>query len=123
MPTATPVPVPAPGRDRGQITVAVAGAVALALLLTVAVGRLGSAAVDRARARTAADAAALAAVVEEPVGGGAGRRRAVEVAGRNDATVVSYRAIGTAVEVEVRVGSATATSRADRTVVDPRDPP
>ena len=122
-PAPSPAPVPVPRRDGGQITVAVAGALALTVLLALGVARLGSAVVDRTHARTAADAAALAAVIEEPAGGGAGHRRAVEIAGANGATVVSYRVVGTAVEVEVRVGSASATSRADRTAADPRDPP
>lgn len=111
--------VPVHRSDRGQTTVLVAGVVALALLLVLAVGRLGTAAVERARARTAADAAALAGVIEEPNGAGAGRRRAVEVANRNGATVETYRVEGTTVEVEVRVGSAQATARADRSVLDP----
>src|SRR5690349_2813803 len=111
---------PAPGRlvppDRGQSTVAVALVVALALLLIVGLTRLGTAAVDRARARTAADAAALAGVVEEHRGGGAGRRAATEVAARNGARLVAYEADGATVEVTVQIDDAHATSRAERVV-------
>lgn len=118
VPTATPIPTPSRrGDDRGQTTVLVAVVVVLALLIALALGRLGGAAVDRARARTAADAAALAAVIDEPLGGGAGRRRADDLAERNGARVVSYRAEGTSVEVGVQVGDARATSRAERVAV------
>jgi hypothetical protein len=85
--------------------------IAVAALLLVAVTQLGTAAVDRARARTAADAAALAGVVGE--GTGAGRRGAEDVAVANGATVVDYRVDGSAVEVTVQVDGARATSRAD----------
>nr|MBA3289583.1 hypothetical protein [Acidimicrobiia bacterium] len=48
--------------ESGQAVPFGAAMVALALMLTIAVGALGRDVVDAARARTAADAAALAAV-------------------------------------------------------------
>jgi hypothetical protein len=88
--------------------------VALVLVLLVGVTHLGAVAVDRARARTAADAAALAAVVDEGRSPGTGRRAAADVAARNGAAMTGYRLDGTAVEVTVQVDDARATSRADR---------
>ena len=107
-----------PPTDQGQTTVLVALVVGLALLLAVGLAQLGGAAVGRARARTAADAAALAAVVEETAGPGAGRRTAEEVAARNGAVVVGYRVDGDTVEVEVRIGDVHASARAERVLGD-----
>jgi hypothetical protein len=68
-------------------------------------GRLGEEAVDRARARTAADAAALAGVTGgEPV--------AADTARANGGQLVSFAEAGGATEVRVRVGRATAVARA-----------
>jgi hypothetical protein len=94
--------------------VAVALVVAVGLVLVVGVARRGAAAVPRAQARTAADAAALAGVVEEARGGGAGERSATQVATENGAVLTGYRADGTTVEVSVAVDGARATSRAER---------
>ena len=79
----------------------VALAAALALLLTA----LGTRAVEGARARTAADAAALAGAVE-------GRAAATATAEANGAELLRFESVGAAAEVEVRVGEATATARA-----------
>jgi hypothetical protein len=79
--------------------VLVAGAV-------VALGHLGSLVTDRARARTSADAAALAAATD-------GEPAARRVAAANGGAVEGYVADGSAVEVTVRVGQAEATSRAE----------
>ena len=78
----------------------VAGAV---LLLT----QLGAVAADRAHARTAADAAALAGAA-----GGEPAARSVAVA--NHATLESFAPQGDEVEVTVRVDDARATARARR---------
>lgn len=53
-----------PGRERGQTTVLLAVVLAAGFGLALVLATLGRAAIDRANARTAADAVALAAVVE-----------------------------------------------------------
>jgi hypothetical protein len=73
----------------------------------VLLGRVGGAAVDRASARTAADAAALAGAAE-------GQETARSVAAANGARVTSYRQLGLDTEVRVRLGKATAVARAQR---------
>lgn len=70
-------------------------------------GRIGAAAVDRARARTAADAAALAGAAE-------GESAARLVAARNGARVASYREEGRDVALRVALGRAEAQARATR---------
>jgi uncharacterized membrane protein len=93
--------------DHGQLAplyaviVLVAGG---AMLLLV---HLGVLAVHRAHARTAADAAALAGAAE-------GHAAADEVARANGAVLESFIAMGSDVEVRVRVGSTHATARARR---------
>lgn len=91
--------------ESGQAVPFGAAMVALALMLTIAVGALGRDVVDAARARTAADAAALAAVT----GGPAAAHR---LAAANGAAVVDVEAVGRDVLVRVRVGDAVATARA-----------
>jgi hypothetical protein len=73
----------------------------------VLVGRIGATAVDRASARTAADAAALAGAAE-------GREAATSVAAADGGRVESYREQGVETEVRVAVGRATAVARARR---------
>lgn len=95
-------------RDRGQAAVLVV-CVAAVLLVAVlaALATMGRTVLDRQRAQTAADAAALASV-------DGGRGDAVELAGRHGATVVSWQA-GPGpdeVTVVVRVGDVTAIARA-----------
>ena len=63
---------------------------------------------DRAQARTAADAAALAAAASPE----SARTQAVRLAGVNGARVVSFDEQSGEVVVEVRVGRARATARA-----------
>ena len=82
------------------LVVATGGAIVL-------LGRIGGAAVDRASARTAADAAALAGAAE-------GRSAAGSVAAVNRGRIVSYRELGMETEVRVRVGQASALARARR---------
>lgn len=69
--------------ERGSITVLAAAAMMLIGVLLVGVGMLGGAAVERARAQTAADAAALAGAVH-------GRAEAEAVAAANEGVLVSY---------------------------------
>jgi len=92
-------------RERGQVLPLVTLVIVVAGLVCLAAGRLGGAAVARAQAATAADAAALA-------GAAAGRNAAVEVARANGGTVTGYREVGAEARVEVELGRATATARA-----------
>ena len=99
---------PDPRSERGQAaTTVVAVTAALMAVLTVAVASLGGAALDRTRAQSAADAAALASVV-------AGRPAASRLAERHGATLVHWEdGPGEGeVTVTVRLGDATATARA-----------
>ena len=73
----------------------------------VLLGRIGGAAVDRASARTAADAAALAGAAD-------GRAAAASVAAADGGHIESYRELGVDTEVRVNVGDATAVARARR---------
>ena len=85
-------------------------ALLLAALVVLAIGRLGVAADDAARARTAADAAALAGAAQ-------GLTAATQLAEANGGVLVDYQAFGNQVEVRVRVGSGLAVARAKSTVV------
>jgi hypothetical protein len=96
----------------GQALPLVVGIVALAALGVVALGRFAAATVDAARARTAADAAALA-------GASDGRAAAVAVAAANGGSLVSFAARDETVIVEVRVGDALAGARATLTLAQP----
>jgi hypothetical protein len=98
--------------DRGQAVPLVIALVVVAAVAVVALGRLAAGAVDAARARTAADAAALAGAVE-------GRDAAATVAGANDGVLISFVTSGDAVVVEVRVGRATARARAAMVLARP----
>jgi hypothetical protein len=91
--------------ERGQAAPFAAAAAALAVVLTLAIARLAGDLVDAARARTAADAAALAAVR-------GGRPAADSLAAEHDGTVVGWSREGRDVIVTVRVGHAVATARA-----------
>ena len=93
-------------RDRGSIlilTVLVGVAVTAAALaaVTPVLGELH----DRQRARSAADAAALAGV-------GGGRAEASRLASENGGTLVAWSDDGSTVTVTVRVGDRNATARA-----------
>lgn len=92
--------------DRGQASVLVV-LVSLAMFVAVSAATvtLGGRVLDRRRAQTVADAAALAAL-------GGGRAAADTIAHRHDADMVSFRADGERVTVWVRVGSATASAAA-----------
>lgn len=95
--------------DRGQATPLWAVVLVLAGLLLVPTGMLVRATIERAEARSAADAAALAGALD-------GERTARAVAAANGAEVVEYHALGDLVEVTVVVGDRRATARAERTV-------
>ena len=98
------------GSDRGQAVPMMVVVLLLAALVVMAIARLGMAADDAARARTAADAAALAGAAE-------GLAVATELAEANGGNLLDYTAFGNQVEVRVQVGSAVAVARAERTVV------
>ena len=85
----------------------VAIAAVLLVVLVVALGSVGRTAVDRTRAQTAADAAALASLET-------GRPAAESIARRHGASVVTWsRGPGPhEVTVTVRLGDTTATARA-----------
>jgi hypothetical protein len=102
--------------DRGQATPLWAVVLVLAGLLLVPTGLLIRATVERAEARSAADAAALAGALE-------GEAAARSVAEANGAELIEYRALGDLVEVTVVVGDRRATARAERTIrLDGPDP-
>ena len=91
--------------DRGQVMPLVALLIVVAGTAGLLVARLGGAAVSRARAQTAADAAALAGAVD-------GRSGALALARANGGRLLVYEPVGTDVRVVVAVGVATARARA-----------
>jgi hypothetical protein len=92
--------------DRGAIGVTVVMvAVAMSASVMVALERVAGDLVGAQRARTAADAAALAGVH-------GGRPMAARVAAANGGELVGWVDADDAVTVEVRVGNAVATARA-----------
>jgi len=91
--------------DSGQALPLMALAVMLAVVAILALARLGGALDDSARARTAADAAALAGAVD-------GRKAAQDLADQNGGTLVNFVRRGDTVDVSVRVGRATAVASA-----------
>ena len=111
-------------RDRGAVTVLMLAVLVFGLVLTVGVSRLGVALVGRARADTAADAAALAAA--DALALGKGSAAAVDAAraaaASNGAQLVSCECAGSTADVVVDLdlgvlGSARGRARAD---VDPQ---
>lgn len=96
--------------QRGQAVPVMVVVLLLAAVVVLAITRLGIAADDAAKARTAADAAALAGAAE-------GFAAATELAEANGATLLDYNAFGNQVEVRVEVGSSVAIARAEREVV------
>lgn len=91
--------------ERGQLLPLLALVILVAGGACLLVGRLAGHAVDAARARTAADAAALAAVTGSDAD-------ATELARRNGATVVTLERRGEVVAVEVDAGGERVRSRA-----------
>jgi hypothetical protein len=92
--------------DAGQATVLMVLVLAAAVGAATLIVQVGAVASDRAKARTAADAAALAGAAE------GSRDAAAMAAGRNGATLEELRIVDGQTEATVRVGRARATSRA-----------
>ena len=92
-------------QEQGQAVPLVLLVMAVAVAAMLVVVHLGGTVVDRARARTAADAAALA-------GAEGGRATAERAARDNDGMLEAWTAGDGYVEVTVRVGRARATARA-----------
>ena len=101
--------------ERGSVTVAMIAAIGLAAVLMAGVARVGGAAGQRARADSAADAAALAAADQLALGhgGGAAVDAARSTAAANGARLTVCECEGTAAEVVVVVGAATGRARAE----------
>lgn len=95
--------------DRGQTTPLVILFLLVAVAAVLVLTHLGRVGGDRAQAQSAADAAALAGVVEGPTG-------AEQLARDNGAVLVSFESDGAEVQVTVEVGSVRATARAGREV-------
>jgi hypothetical protein len=93
------------GNDRGQAVMLLLAVVVMAALGVVGVGLFSTRIVDRGRAQTAADAAALAGTT-------GGRGAAVRLASNNGAVVVSYSEDAEVVTVVVEVDGERATARA-----------
>ncbi|HVF14176.1 MAG TPA: pilus assembly protein TadG-related protein [Acidimicrobiales bacterium] len=93
--------------ERGSVLPLMVVAVLLVGAIVVLIGRLGSAATDRAAARAAADAAALAGAAD-------GEASARELAEANGAELTSFEVKGADALVEVRLGAARAVGRARR---------
>ena len=91
--------------EHGQAMPLAAALVAIAAILVLGIGELASDVVAAGRARSAADAAALAGTRD-------GFAAAAAYAARNGATLVAWRREGDDVVVTVRLGAATATARA-----------
>lgn len=92
-------------RERGQAMPLGLALAAVTALLAIGMGHLARDVHDAGRARTAADAAALAGTT-------GGAAAAGQLAAANDAVVVGFRQVGGTVTVTVRVGDAEATARA-----------
>ena len=107
LPTVRPTRLGSTDRDGGQATPLVALVLAAGAGAVVLLALLGGVVSDRAEARTAADAAALAGAA-----GGEPAARAVAVA--NHGQLESFEQRDNDVEVTVRVDHARATSRAAR---------
>ena len=95
----------APRRDNGQAVVLLLAVVVMAALSFVAVGLFSQRIIDRGRAQTAADAAALAATE-------GGRAAAQRLAAGNGAVLISYAETGDVVMVVVELNGERATARA-----------
>ena len=97
------------GTTRGQATPLALVVVVIAVVATLAIAHVGRTVVDAGRARTAADAAALAGVED-------GRAGSLRLAAEHGATLLSWSSSGPpdaiTVTVTVRVGHARATASA-----------
>ncbi len=92
-------------RDRGQAVVLLLAVVVMAALSVIAVGDFAARVVDRGRAQTAADAAALAATR-------GGRSAAERLATSNGGRLISFSESAGAVVVVVEVAGERAAARA-----------
>lgn len=101
-----------PNDERGAVTVLLGAAILIVAYLVLQETRLSVAAADRARAQTAADAAALGGVVE-------GEEVASDLARSNGATLLSFVSDGDRVDVRVSFRDAVATARAERSETSP----
>jgi secretion/DNA translocation related TadE-like protein len=92
-------------RERGGVSILMLVVLVFGLLLTLGVSRLGVALAGRARADTAADAAALAAADSLALGRGSGAavEAARDTAATNGARLVSCECAGTDAEVVVEL--------------------
>jgi hypothetical protein len=99
-------------RDRGQVLPLVVLLLALAAGAAVIVAQVGRVVDERARASTAADAAALAGAAE-------GRAAAEDLARRNGGWLEEFRQEGADTVVVVRVGRARAEARARADAAEP----
>jgi secretion/DNA translocation related TadE-like protein len=92
-------------QERGGVSVVMLGVLVAALVLASGAARLGGALVGRARAESAADAAALAAADRLALGGGpaAARSAAERTAASNGARMVSCDCVGATAAVVVEV--------------------
>jgi len=95
--------------DAGQALPLMALVVMVAVVAILALAQVGMALDDSARARTAADAAALAGAVD-------GRRGAQDMATINGGNLIEFVKHGDTVDVLVGVGRATARASADARV-------
>jgi secretion/DNA translocation related TadE-like protein len=97
-------------RERGAFTVLFVAVIVLACMLVVSIGRLGAALTARARAETAADAAALAAADSLASGHLDARDQAAAIAAAHGARLVSCDCTGLVAEVVVELDAAIAAS-------------
>lgn len=92
-------------RDRGQAVVLLLAVVVMAAVSVIALGEFGARVVDRGRAQTAADAAALAATR-------GGRPAAERLATSNGGRLISFSESADAVVVVVEVAGERASAQA-----------
>jgi len=103
------------GDQRGNVTVLLAAVLVVAVLLCTAVGRLATAAREKARAENAADASALAAADGMALGDTAVHAcaRARQTAADNDAHLLSCANRNSGMQVVVQLDRARAEARAE----------
>jgi hypothetical protein len=101
--------------ESGNISLVALAGVALAIVLCLGVARVGAAAGLKARADTAADAAALAGADSLAIGqsGVEATRAARDAAADNGARLISCACAGASAEVVVSIGRAHAGARAE----------
>jgi len=98
--------------DAGQVLPLVVVLLVVAAASAWLIGEVAEVVVDRARARTAADAAALGAAVYLADGPDRSRQVAMDLARRNGGVLMAFHTGSGSVEVTVRVGRARATAKA-----------